>query len=171
MRVSMEQTVKGVVDSAIFVNEQSGFGIFRIVLFNTNQKPLTIKGPISALELESFYEFTGTYREDPRFGMQFAVSAYKKMMPQDRDFIIRYLSGPNFPGVGQKSAEALVDKYGATILDDIRNNPGFVIECKGITQGKAEMIMEKVRYQDPIEDAVAFLIANGLGNKQIIKRI
>ncbi|WP_159641619.1 ATP-dependent RecD-like DNA helicase [Erysipelothrix anatis] len=165
----MEQTVKGVVDSAIFVNEQSGFGIFRIVLFNTNQKPLTIKGPISALELESFYEFTGTYREDPRFGMQFAVSAYQKMMPQDRDFIIRYLSGPNFPGVGQKSAEALVDKYGATILDDIRNNPDFVIECKGITQGKAEMIMEKVRYQDPIEDAVAFLIANGLGNKQIIK--
>ncbi len=169
MRVSMEQTVKGVVDSAIFVNEQSGFGIFRIVLFNTNQKPLTIKGPISALELESFYEFTGTYREDPRFGMQFAVSAYQKMMPQDRDFIIRYLSGPNFPGVGQKSAEALVDKYGATILDDIRNNPDFIIECKGITQGKAEMIMEKVRYQDPIEDAVAFLIANGLGNKQIIK--
>ncbi|QIK86391.1 ATP-dependent RecD-like DNA helicase [Erysipelothrix sp. HDW6B] len=165
----MEQTVKGVVDSAIFVNEQSGFGIFRIVLFNTNQKPLTIKGPISALELESFYEFTGTYREDPRFGMQFAVSAYQKMMPQDRDFIIRYLSGPNFPGVGQKSAEALVDKYGATILDDIRNNPDFIIECKGITQGKAEMIMEKVRYQDPIEDAVAFLIANGLGNKQIIK--
>lgn len=169
MRVSMEQTVKGVVDSAIFVNEQSGFGIFRIVLFNTNQKPLTIKGPISALELESFYEFTGTYREDPRFGMQFSVSAYQKMMPQDRDFIIRYLSGPNFPGVGQKSAEALVDKYGATILDDIRNNPDFIIECKGITQGKAEMIMEKVRYQDPIEDAVAFLIANGLGNKQIIK--
>ncbi|CAM3574221.1 ATP-dependent RecD-like DNA helicase [Erysipelothrix anatis] len=165
----MEQTVKGVVDSAIFVNEQSGFGIFRIVLFNTNQKPLTIKGPISALELESFYEFTGTYREDPRFGMQFAVSAYQKMMPQDRDFIIRYLSGPNFPGVGQKSAEALVDKYGATILDDIRNNPDFIIECKGITQGKAELIMEKVRYQDPIEDAVAFLIANGLGNKQIIK--
>lgn len=165
----MEQTVKGVVDSAIFVNEQSGFGIFRIVLFNTNQKPLTIKGPISALELESFYEFTGTYREDPRFGMQFDVSAYQKMMPQDRDFIIRYLSGPNFPGVGQKSAEALVDKYGATILDDIRNNPDFIIECKGITQGKAEMIVEKVRYQDPIEDAVAFLIANGLGNKQIIK--
>lgn len=169
MRENMEQTVKGVVDSAIFVNEQSGFGIFRIVLFNTNQKPLTIKGPISALELESFYEFTGTYREDPRFGMQFAVSAYQKMMPQDRDFIIRYLSGPNFPGVGQKSAEALVDKYGATILDDIRNSSDFTIECKGITQGKAEMIMEKVRYQDPIEDAVAFLIANGLGNKQIIK--
>ncbi|WZU00364.1 hypothetical protein MGH68_12270 [Erysipelothrix sp. D19-032] len=68
-----------------------------------------------------------------------------------------------------KVTEALVDKYGATILDDIRNSSDFTIECKGITQGKAEMIMEKVRYQDPIEDAVAFLIANGLGNKQIIK--
>ena len=38
----MEQSVKGVVEVTIYKNEQSGFGIYRIVLFNSNQKPLTI---------------------------------------------------------------------------------------------------------------------------------
>ncbi|QIK70003.1 ATP-dependent RecD-like DNA helicase [Erysipelothrix sp. HDW6C] len=165
----MEQIVKGSVESKIFLNEQSGFGIFRIVLFNSNQKPLIIKGPLSTLEVESFYEFSGYYREDPRYGMQFQVESFKKMLPQHRDFIVRFLSGPNFPGVGQKSAEAIVDAYGETVLDDIREDESFVLQVKGITPVKATMILEKVRYQDPIEDAVSFLIANGLGNKQILK--
>ncbi|MCG4436555.1 ATP-dependent RecD-like DNA helicase [Erysipelothrix rhusiopathiae] len=165
----MEQTIKGSVETCIFKNEQSGYGIFRIVLFNSNQKPMTIKGPLATLELDSFYEFTGDYVEDPRYGMQFDVIAFKQMLPQHRDFIIRFLSGPNFPGIGQKTATAVVDTYGEDVLDQIREDESFKLEVKGITAAKAEMIVSVIRKQDAQEDAVSFLLAHGLGNKQIIK--
>lgn len=165
----MEQTIKGSVETCIFKNEQSGYGIFRIVLFNSNQKPMTIKGPLATLELDSFYEFTGDYVEDPRYGMQFDVIAFKQMLPQHRDFIIRFLSGPNFPGIGQKTATAVVDAYGEDVLDQIREDESFKLDVKGITEAKAEMIVSVIRKQDAQEDAVSFLLAHGLGNKQIIK--
>ncbi|NBA00819.1 ATP-dependent RecD-like DNA helicase [Erysipelothrix rhusiopathiae] len=165
----MEQTIKGSVETCIFKNEQSGYGIFRIVLFNSNQKPMTIKGPLATLELDSFYEFTGDYVEDPRYGMQFDVIAFKQMLPQHRDFIIRFLSGPNFPGIGQKTATAVVDTYGEDVLDQIREDESFKLDVKGITEAKAEMIVSVIRKQDAQEDAVSFLLAHGLGNKQIIK--
>ncbi|MBK2401686.1 ATP-dependent RecD-like DNA helicase [Erysipelothrix sp. strain 2 (EsS2-6-Brazil)] len=165
----MEQTIKGSVETCIFKNEQSGYGIFRIVLFNSNQKPMTIKGPLATLELDSYYEFTGDYVEDPRYGMQFDVIAFKQMLPQHRDFIIRFLSGPNFPGIGQKTATAVVDTYGEDVLDQIREDESFKLDVKGITEAKAEMIVSVIRKQDAQEDAVSFLLAHGLGNKQIIK--
>ncbi|AZK44449.1 ATP-dependent RecD-like DNA helicase [Erysipelothrix piscisicarius] len=165
----MEQTIKGSVETCIFKNEQSGYGIFRIVLFNSNQKPMTIKGPLATLELDSFYEFKGDYVEDLRYGMQFDVIAFKQMLPQHRDFIIRFLSGPNFPGIGQKTATAVVDTYGEDVLDQIREDESFKLDVKGITEAKAEMIVSVIRKQDAQEDAVSFLLAHGLGNKQIIK--
>ncbi|CAM4315821.1 ATP-dependent RecD-like DNA helicase [Erysipelothrix inopinata] len=165
----METSIKGVVETCIFKNEQSGFGIYRIALLNSNQKPLTIKGPLINIELESYYEFQGSYHEDPRFGMQFNVVSFTKMLPEHPDFIVRFLSGPNFPGIGNKTATAIVEKYGNDVLDRIRQEDDFVIDVKGLSAVKAQKIIDVIRTQDPMEDAVSFLVAHGLGNKQIIK--
>ena len=165
----METSIKGVVETCIFKNEQSGFGIYRIALLNSNQKPLTIKGPLINIELESYYEFQGSYHEDPRFGMQFNVVSFTKMLPEHPDFIVRFLSRPNFPGIGNKTATAIVEKYGNDVLDRIRQEDDFVIDVKGLSAVKAQKIIDVIRTQDPLEDAVSFLVAHGLGNKQIIK--
>lgn len=165
----MEETISGHVESLIFKNEQSGFGIYRIVLFNSNQKPLTIKGNLATLELEGSYEFHGYYHEDSRFGMQFQVTSFQKMLPQDKEFIVRYLSGPSFPGIGPKTAEAIVQKYGETVLEEVKVNKDFKLSIKGVSKAKADLIIDTIRHHDPLEDTISFLMAAGLGHKQIIK--
>lgn len=164
----LEHSVKGRVDVQIYKNEQSGFGIYRIVLFNSNQKPLTIKGTLFNLEKDAHYEFFGNYKEDKRYGMQFDVSHYERMLPQHRDFIIRFLSGPNFPGVGEKTATSLVDKYGDSLLEDIRNDESMIMELKGVSSKKMAEIIHTIRTHDDLDDAVSFLLAHGLSNKQIV---
>ena len=164
----MEESIKGSVDVLIYKNEQSGFGIYRIVLFNSNQKPLTIKGPLFDLDKDAHYEFFGSYREDPRYGMQFDVTHFSRMLPQHRDFIIRFLSGPNFPGIGEKTATALVDQYGESILEDLRNDESMTMELKGVSKAKMAEVIHTIRTHDDLDDAVSFLLAHGLSNKQII---
>ncbi|NLC65147.1 MAG: AAA family ATPase, partial [Erysipelothrix sp.] len=164
----MEQSVKGVVEVTIYKNEQSGFGIYRIVLFNSNQKPLTIKGPLFDLEKDAPYEFFGSYKEDSRYGMQFDVTHYQRMLPQHKDFIVRFLSGPNFPGIGEKTASALVDKYGESLLEDIRNDESMVMELKGVSKDKMADVLRTIRTHDDLDNAVSFLLAHGLSNKQVI---
>lgn len=164
----MEQSVKGVVEVTIYKNEQSGFGIYRIVLFNSNQKPLTIKGPLFDLEKDAPYEFFGSYKEDSRYGMQFDVTHYQRMLPQHKDFIVRFLSGPNFPGIGEKTASALVDKYGESLLEDIRNDESMVIELKGVSKKRMNEVLRTIRTHDDLDNAVSFLLAHGLSNKQVI---
>lgn len=165
----MEQTLKGIVVARIYTNEQSGYGIFQIVLFNSDQKPLTIKGPLFDLELEGSYEFEGVYVEDPRFGLQFSVSNFKKTVPNDRDFIIRYLSGPAFPGIGAKTAEAIVDAYGDDVLENIKGRVLNELNVPGISKDKANLIINTLQQHDPHEEAVTFLLANGLSSKQVMK--
>lgn len=165
----MEQTLKGIVVSRIYTNEQSGYGIFQIVLFNSEQKPLTIKGPLFDLELEQSYDFEGYYVEDARFGLQFSVTNFKKTVPNDREFIIRYLSGPAFPGIGAKSAEAIVDAYGDDVLELIKSRTLNEIKVSGISKDKATLIVNTLQQHDPHEEAITFLLANGLSSKQIMK--
>lgn len=165
----MEQTLKGIVVARIYSNEQSGYGIFQIVLFNSDQKPLTIKGPLFDLEVEASYEFEGHYHEDDRYGLQFSVINYRKTVPNDKDFIIRYLSGPAFPGIGAKTAEAIVDEYGENVLEDIKERRLNELKISGISKDKANLIINTLQQHDPHEEAVTFLLANGLSSKQIMK--
>ena len=165
----MDQVLKGIVVAKIYTSEQSGFGIFQVVLFNSDSKPLTIKGPIANLEVEGSYEFSGYYHEDPRYGLQFAITNYRKTVPNDRDFVIRYLSGPAFPGIGAKTAETLVDTYGDDVLERIRERQLNEIEVKGLSKEKATKVINTIQQHDPHEEAITFLLANGLGSKQIQK--
>ena len=152
----------------IFVSESSGFGIFKVSFSNSSQKPVTIKGPLSDLKMDHTYEFFGNYIEDRNYGLQFAVDHYEMILPTHTDFIVKYLSGPSFPGIGKITAQRIVENYGELVLDDIKSGTVDHLEVKGLTQAKAQSIIETIKGFDGQDDRVSFLLAHGLSNKQII---
>ena len=40
--------------------------------------------------------------------MQFQIQTLAKLLPTEKDGVVRYLSGVNFPGIGKKTAEKIV---------------------------------------------------------------
>ena len=165
----MEHIIKGMVEYNIFKNEQSGFGIYTLVLFNSNQKPLTITGPIAELEVDTYYELTGKYVENQKYGMQFQVDTFSRMLPVQKDFVVRYLSGPNFPGIGSITAARIVEQYGEDVLEKVKDGEITEIEVKGLTKTKAVKIIEIIMNDNEEDGVVNFLMAHGLNNKQIVK--
>ncbi|HEY4538009.1 MAG TPA: ATP-dependent RecD-like DNA helicase [Erysipelothrix sp.] len=163
----MVKELDGFVEHKIFQTD-NGFGIYRISLLEGAFKEITIKGPLFTLEPETAYRFYGSYHEDPRYGLQFNVSHFEKIIPKETDFVLRYLSGPSFPGVGIKSAQALVDKYGSDILEQIKNDPSLELSIPGLGKDKLEHICRVIREQDPIDAATTYLIAQGFSSKQVL---
>ena len=165
----MEKSVQGLVSYKVFSNDDSGYGIFKISLYNSNQKGLTIKGPLADLKMDHYYQFVGKYVEDPQYGMQLAVETYEMMLPSHNEFIVRYLSGPSFPGIGKIMAERIVEQYGNFVLDEIKSETITELQVKGLSQAKGNEIIEKIKAFGSDDDRVSFLLAHGLSNKQIVK--
>lgn len=163
----MVESIKGLVLVQIYRNESSGFGIFKIS-FATAEKPVTIKGPLHDLKMDCTYEFKGKYIEDRNYGLQFLVESYEMILPTHTDFIIRYLSGPSFPGVGKITAERIVETHGEDVLDQIKEGSLTSLDIKGLTKDRAEKLIETIRSFEGQDDRVSFLLAHGLSNRQII---
>lgn len=163
------ETIQGIVEKAIFYNSDSHYGVFLISLANVNDRPLTIVGDFYNIEIDSTYEFSGDYIEHPRFGLQFKVTSYKRVVPSDEEHIIRYLSGPSFPGIGKISAELIVEKYGTNVLEDLRNDPSMKLTIKGISNEKMERLKETVLQQNPNDLVIEFLNTHGISGKNAVK--
>ena len=162
----MSQTIKGIVERQIFYNEQNHYGIFLLAL-EEDFETITIVGSLYNLEVDSSYEFTGDYVEDPRYGLQFRVRSFTKLLPSEKEHIIRYLSGPSFIGIGPKSAEKIVEQYGEDILDKIKENPEIELRVKGISKANLENLKEIILDENPMDRIVSFLSVNGIDGKNI----
>ena len=52
-----------------------------------------------------------------KYGFQFNVKEYERVKPEDKDAIIEFLSSDLFPGIGEKTANNIVDTLGDNTLD------------------------------------------------------
>ena len=76
----------------IFRNDTNGYTVAKFVTYDANEEDFTATGYFSELNEDVLYKLHGDYVDHPRYGMQFQVAAYEKMMPNDESTLIRYFS-------------------------------------------------------------------------------
>ena len=85
----MKDVIIGLVARKIFYNESNHYGVFVMIPDLVDDRPITIVGNFYNIEVDSTYEFTGHYVENPRFGLQFQVDTFKKVLPTEREAVVR----------------------------------------------------------------------------------
>lgn len=161
----MPEEIRGKTTVKLFSNENNNFGIFKIKMKDGSF--LTIKGAIAKLHLDREYLFHGAYVEDSRYGLQFNVSLFNEVLPSDDEMVIRYLSGPLFPGIGIKTAQKIVETYGTFIIEEIQKDPDFILEVEGLSLDRSQEIVNII-HEDNIENTnVNWLLSKGLSGNQI----
>ena len=91
----MKKYIKGNYRQSIF-NSNSGYiiGLFKIKETNDENlkdyvnKTITFTGYFAELTMDDTYLFYGELIEHPRYGTQYQVSEYERIMPTDKDGII-----------------------------------------------------------------------------------
>ena len=84
-------------------------------------------------------ELEGTWI-DGKHGCQFQVEHWREIIPPTIPGIRAYLASGLLKGIGKKTADAIVDKFGTDSLNVLERCPEKLLEIRGITEDKLEEI-------------------------------
>ena len=145
----MKNYIKGIFYRTIF-NSDSNYviGLFKVLETNDPDmndfinESITFTGYFHELTIDEKYIFYGELVDNFKYGLQYNVSEYERVMPEETDAIIEFLSGDLFKGVGEKTAKQIVDTLGEDTLSLIEDNYQNLLIVPGMKEDKAKKIHE-----------------------------
>ena len=156
-------TLKGTFKKAIFRSD-NGYviGLFRIKEIDKNEElpddisnTVTITGYFHELTEEENYALNGKFTNHPKYGIQFQVESYDRILPEEKEATVEFLSGGLFKGIGEKTAKKIVDKLGKDTLNIILDNPSNLYLIPSITKKQVDTLHNTlVNYQESYETIV-----------------
>lgn len=136
-------TLSGIVDSIVFKSEESGYTV--CIIEDSAGLPITAVGTMPYLTEGDRINAFGRWTTHKIYGRQFTVENFERSLPADEDDILRYLSSGAVRGIGPKTAQKIVEKFGSDAFEVIENNPEWLASIGGISKAKAEKISENFK--------------------------
>ena len=154
----------------IFQNEENGY---TVALFSTLdlEVPLsardkfwadkkiiafTAKGYDLPLTDEIEIEMEGEW-ETNSHGTQYKVETFLEVVPRTREGILGYLSCGSLKGIGPKTAERIVDRFGLDTLEVMEKYPQELLKIQGISQKKLDRIVDSFGKNKVFRELMTFL--------------
>ena len=156
--------------SMIFRSEATSFSVGRFSLYELEERTMIVTGYYPMPEKDLLYRCYGEYVEHPKYGMQFKTERMERVLASDEDSLVRFLSGPLFPGIGKKFAQTMFNVLGETLIDQIKQDPSVLELVPKMTDKKKKAILEGIAAsENQLEKTVAFLSSHGLGIRNIMR--
>jgi len=149
--------INGTYKRSIFRNENAGYivGLFKVKDSDNEHlknKTITFTGYFHELIEEDNYKFIGEVTKHDKYGEQFSVSSYEKLLPDTKDGLVDFLSSSLFKGIGTTTAEKIVDTLGKDTLTVILETPENLLLIQGITKKQITTLHETLKeYQGSYE--------------------
>lgn len=154
----------------IFQNEENGY---TVALFSTldHEVPLsardkfwadkkiiafTAKGYDLPLTDEIEIEMEGEWETNPH-GTQYKVETFLEVVPRTREGILGYLSCGSLKGIGPKTAERIVNRFGLNTLEVMEKYPQELLKIQGISQKKLDRIVDSFGKNKVFRELMTFL--------------
>ena len=139
--------IKGIFKKHIFKSD-SGYiiGLFKIKEARSEQleklinHTITFTGYFHELNEEETYLFYGELVEHEKYGLQFQVESYEMVLPEEKDSIVEFLCSGLFKGIGEKTAQKIVDFLGKDTLNIILDTPNNLLLIPGITKKQIDIL-------------------------------
>jgi exodeoxyribonuclease V alpha subunit len=164
----LENIKKVKVQKKIFFSEESGYGVFKVTVKGAKE-PSVIVGNLFDVNEGDFLEITGEEILHPTYGKQIKVQGYKSILPEDKEGIITYLSSGRIKGLGKKTAEKIVDRFGASTIEVLQGNPDRLKEIKGLKKLNIEEIKQNFKENKMVRELTVKLAPYGIGSETIYK--
>lgn len=154
---------------SIFQNKENGFCVF---VYHTED------GTVPAAARDGYYKgadiaFTavGKYLPDTdsvevdmqgkwvkgKRGLQLQVENFEEILPQTEEGILGYLSSGMVKGIGPRTAELIVKRFGKRTFDVLDHYPDSLLEIRGISQKKLDAILLSYHGGHAMRDFAAYL--------------
>ena len=113
------------------------------------------------------YELSGEYIRHPKYGTQFKIESYKKILPTHEDAIIHFLSSDAFPTIGKQTARQIYELLGDTCLEQIKEDYSILYQIPKLNQKRIDIIKKGIEEFEGFNDTYIQLMKFGLDDRKI----
>ncbi len=171
--------IQGVIRNLTFYNEDNGYAIVKIHVTDTNIKrglfddsiddSFTVTGYFPKPTKGEEYRFFGDVTFHERYGEQFSAKSYEKTEYINIEGLIDYLASDLFPGVGQKTAERVVETLGEDAINKIIKEPDALDEVPKLSEAQKKALSEGLITHKASEQTLIKLYGYGISSKMAMR--
>lgn len=136
-------SVTGTIDGVIYQNGENGYSICE--LESEDGDSVIVVGTMPYVSEGEKITAYGEWCNHAKYGRQFKIEYYEKMLPVEENDILKYLSSSAVKGIKSKTAMKIVERFGQDTFEVIEMHPDWLTEISGITPKKAAQISENFR--------------------------
>lgn len=167
------ETLRGTIKSILYKNEIEGFLICTLQIAdlyqNSDDRSATIKGYLTNVTKGELISVQGVWEIHKKFGKQFVVKSYQKIIPSSKEGLVSYLSSGLIKGIGPVYAQKLVDLFSTRVLEVIEHEPEKLLLIHGIGKARQELICASFQEQKEMANIMVFLQDKGISPTYALK--
>ncbi|MHB8109132.1 MAG: SF1B family DNA helicase RecD2 [Syntrophorhabdaceae bacterium] len=153
--------IKALVEHITFYNKENNYTVAKVKI--EGKKALaTVVGILYSVAPGEILRLKGAWTHHARYGAQFRIASYEKVLPATVQGIERYLGSGMIKGIGPVMAKRLVAQFGEKTLDIIDTDREKLHEVPGIGRKRIDMIKEAWIEQKEVRNVMVFLEGNGV---------
>ena len=154
-----------IVERITFINEDNGFCVIKVKAKGFNDL-VTIIGTMVSVNAGSILSLKGEWKNDSKFGRQFAAYEWEESLPATTYGMEKYLGSGMIKGIGPIFARRIVKQFGADTLNIIEAETVRLTEVPGIGKKRIQMIKSAWQEQKEIKNVMLFLQDHGVNTSR-----
>lgn len=162
-----QELIRGTVTTVIFQNKDNGYAVLR--LKSEEYGDITVVGTIPAPTAGERLMVTGHWTAHSSYGKQFEAEFLERLLPDTKEDILEYLSSRAVKGIGPKTAQKIVARFGENALQILDTAPERLAEISGISLAKAKEMGENYRNQVGVRRLIEFMTTNHLPAEMAVR--
>ncbi|MEE2600592.1 MAG: ATP-dependent RecD-like DNA helicase [SAR324 cluster bacterium] len=153
----------GTLEKILYSNFENGFLIATFLVENTT-KPITVKGIVFNTHERETLLLKGCWENHKVYGRQFSIREFMPVEPTSEEGMVRYLSSKVFKGIGEKTAQHIVNKFGKNTFKIIDISPESLSKVKGVGKKQRKSLLAAWDEQRGLRDVMTFLRGVGISH-------
>jgi exodeoxyribonuclease V alpha subunit len=168
------ETLTGTVERITYFNPENGYTVLRLTpeqkrIEAARDGTITVIGIMPELQPGESVELGGQWVNDPKWGMQFKADMVQPILPTSEDGLIAYLSSGIVRGIGPRTAERIVQHFGAQTLTILDREPHRLEEVPGLKASLADGLRKAWLENQTMRQAMIFLQGYGVTARMAVK--
>ena len=153
----------GTLEKILYSNLENGFLIATFLVENTT-KPITVKGIVFNTHERETLLLKGCWENHKVYGRQFSIREFMPVEPTSEEGMVRYLSSKVFKGIGEKTAQHIVNKFGKNTFKIIDISPESLSKVKAVGKKQRKSLLAAWDEQRGLRDVMTFLRGVGISH-------
>ncbi len=152
-----QELISGTIAAVVYQNQANGYAVIK--LDSEDGTMITVVGTIPAAVAGERLIVTGKWTTHTSYGKQFEAEFLERLLPDTRTEILAYLSSRAVRGIGEKTAQKIVERFGEHSLKILESAPERLTEISGISMKKALEMGASFRAQVGVRRLIEFMAA------------